>query len=226
MAKQRNSTVPAASAPRWHRDALRISGRLTNLYREMYQPEAAMITPLDVIKVLNKAKVKVILMGTHGIGGYRDQSRATEDVDVLVRLADLRKAIKALRAAFPQLTFQDMTVVVRFRDPATGKPVIDLMKPLEPVYQLALRSTVKVGTYYIPSLEMALVSKFAAMTSPNRSYDKKLIDGGDFVNMVRKNLKDIDRAKLRRLADKVYPDGSKEILQMIEDIAAGRPIKF
>lgn len=224
--ERQRTTASVARRTAQHRQALVTSGQLTLVYRQMYEPMAAMITPLDVVKVLNKAKVGFVLMGTHGVGGYRDQARATEDVDILVRRVDLKKAISALGAAFPNLTCEDHTAVTRFLDPATGKPVIDLMKPVQPVFQMAFREAVKVGDYRIPNLEMALVSKFAAMTSPNRAYDKKLIDAGDFVNIVMTNQRKINRARLGRLADKVYPDGGKDIVQMVENIAAGKPIQF
>jgi hypothetical protein len=223
----RRAIIPMRfGSARWHRDAVRSSGQLTLIYRQMYQPQAPMITPLDVIKLLNKAKLKFILMGTHGVGGYRSVSRATDDIDLLVRLADLPKAIKAIQTAYPELVFQDFAVVARFKDPVTDKPVIDLMKPTQDVFKMAFRHSVSVKTHRIPSLEMALVSKFAAMTSPNREQAKKLIDGGDFVDIVVSNLKKINRSKLRRLADKVYPDGGAEIIEMIDDIAAGRRIRF
>jgi hypothetical protein len=73
---------------------------------------------------------------------------------------------------------------------------------------------------------MALASKFAAMVSPYREYDKKLIDGGDFVNIVKHRHPQIKVAKLKRLAEKVYAGGGAEIARMVDDIKAGRPITF
>jgi hypothetical protein len=176
---------------------------------------------------LNKANVKFVLMGTHGIGGWRSEPRATQDVDVLVRKRDHRKAAEALRHAFPNLEVTEFPVVTRFTDPATGYSVIDLMKPTQPVMQMVFRNTMPVGrTHVIPKLEMAIVSKFAAMTSPNRAMDKKLIDGGDLVNMVKTNRDSLDRAKLNRLAEKIYPGGGVELSEMVDDILADRPIQF
>jgi hypothetical protein len=210
-----------------HRNALKTSSFLTLTYRRMYQRGAAMVTPEAVIRSLNRAGVRFVLMGTHGIGGWRDQPRATQDVDVLVAKKDVRKAVRALHASYPALTLRDLPVVARFLDPATNQPVIDVMKPNQDVYRIVFRHTIWVGSSHrIPSLEMALVSKFAAMTSPHRSVDKKLIDAGDFANMARHNRESLDRHKLARLADKVYPDGSVEVLQILEDVLAGRPVRF
>src|SRR5262249_32978494 len=136
------------------------------------------------------------------------------------------RTIRALREAYPDLIVSDFPVVTRFVDPTTGKGVLDVMKPTQVVYQVIFRHTLPVAdTHLIPDLEMALASKFAAMVSPNRNADKKMIDGGDFINVVRHNRADIDLRKLQRLADKVYPNGGAEILRMIEDIDAGRTIQ-
>ncbi len=205
---------------------MQLSGLLTLTYRRMYQQEAAMVTPEDVIRTLNKAGVGFVLMGTHGVGGWRDEPRATQDVDVLVPKKEHRKAVRALQERYPDLTIQDSPIVTRFVDPASNKSVIDVMKPAQEVYRIVFRHTVRVGkSYRIPTLEMALISKFAAMTSRNRSQEKKLIDASDFINIVRKNANEIDRRKLRLLGNKVYPNGGREVLQMVDDIIAGRPIE-
>jgi len=210
-----------------HLEALHISSFLTSHFRRTNQPMAVKVTPEGVIKALNEVGVKCVLMGTHALITYRDQPRATQDVDILVRKQDLSKTMRALRKAYPKLLVKDTPVVARFLEPSNNKPVIDVMKPTQAVYQLVFRHTIAIGeTHRIPDLEMALASKFAAMVSPNRSPDKKMIDGGDFINVVRHNRADIDIAKLKRLADKVYPDGAAEIERMIQDIDAGRTLKL
>jgi hypothetical protein len=218
---------PSKSDTTRHSEALRTSSALTDIYRRMYQREAAMISPEAVIQTLNEAEVRFVVMGTHGVGGWRDQPRATQDVDILVQKRYHRKAMAAIRQAFPDLTVQDTPVVTRFIDPHTNKPVIDLMKPSAPLLQRAFRNTILVSnSHRVPNLEMALALKFAAMISPNRPHDKKLIDGGDFTNIVRHNDSDIDLDKLRRLADLVYDGGGEEVLRMVEDIRAGRILQL
>jgi len=166
-------------------------------------------------------------MGTHALNTYRDEPRATQDVDILVRKQELSKSVRALKAAYPKAKVQDTPVVVRFIDPATGKGVLDVMKPTQAVYRLVFRHAVPIGaTHRVPDLEMALASKFAAMVSPNRRVDKKLIDAGDFVNVVLFNRTALNVEKLKRLAEKVYSGGAAEIEQLIEDIDAGRKIQL
>src|SRR5262249_8725658 len=69
------------------------------------------IPPLDVVRILNDVGVRFMLLGTYGIAGWMHRSRATEDVDVLVGLRGHKKAVRALRAAFPQLSTEDYEVV-------------------------------------------------------------------------------------------------------------------
>src|SRR5262245_38209612 len=210
-----------------HRRALDTSSALTGYFYEMYRPGETMVSPKKVVRLLRDAKVKFVLMGTHGIGGWRKQPRATQDVDVLVAPKDHAKAVNVLRKAFPSLEVRDGAVVTRFMDPIEDEPLIDVMKPVYDILKLAFRYSLPVGkTHRIPDLEMALVSKFAAMVSPYRDYDKKLIDGGDFVNIVKHRHGKIQLAKLKRLANKVYAGGGAEIVKMVEDIRAGRPITF
>jgi len=216
-----------ADPVRQHLSALHTSSELTDLFRQMYQREAAMIRPEEVIAALHAVGIRCVLMGTHGLGGWRSEARATQDVDVLVPKNSVRKAVKVLSERYPNLEVSDTPVVARFIDPTTGKGVIDVMKPITPVYQMVFRHTIAVGdTHRIPDLEMALVSKFAAMISPNRAPDKKMIDAGDFINVVQHNRGDLDVEKLVRFGEKVYPGGGEEIRQVIADIDAGRTIQL
>jgi len=215
------------SIARDHMDALVLAGEIRENLRQMYWPKTMRMKPEEVVRLLNQAKVRFVLMGTYGINGYRDQARATQDVDVLVRSKDHEKAVKAIQQSFPNLNLVDFPVVTRFMDPANDKPLIDLMKPMSDSLLAVFRYSVMVEkSHRVPDLEMALVSKFAAMVSPNRIQSKKLLDGGDFVNIVENNLAAIDKKKLRRLAQQVYPGGGKEILQLLADIEAGRRIVF
>ena len=185
------------------------------------------VTPERVIEVLHEVGVRSVLMGTHALNTYRSEARATQDVDVLVRRKDIRRAVRALHDAFPELTIQDAPVVTRFLDPGNGKPVVDVMKPTQTVFQVVFRHTIPIGeTHDIPDLEMCLASKFAAMVSPNRAVPKKLIDAGDFADVVLYNRASIDLKKLKRLGDIVYPNGGTEILRIVADLDAGRSIEL
>jgi len=187
------------------------------------------IPPLEVIRILNEAKVRFMLLGAYGIGGWMNKSRATEDVDVLVAARGHKKAVAALSAAFPHLAVEDHEVVTRLRDPNTRLVLIDVMKANQPLYRDALKHTKVVvsasQTYSIPTLELALTMKFAAMISLTRADEKKLFDAGDFTKMVKTNA-DIDLIKLHALGQLVYNGGGDEVVQKVADVRAGRILKL
>jgi hypothetical protein len=207
--------------------ALHTGSEVTRWFRKEREPHVLKVTPERVLAALHQVGVNCVLMGTHGINGYRDQARATQDVDVLVTKRDVRKAVRTLEAAFPYLEVTENAAVARFLDPVTQKVVIDVMKPSTRAFQTVFRYTIPIGdTHRIPDLEMALASKFVAMVSPTRRLDKKQIDAGDFTNIVLNNRSALDLEKLKRLGDKVHPRGGKMIQAMIASIDAGRPIQL
>lgn len=201
-----------------HAQSLATSSALS----ELYVPN--LITPMEVIRVLNAARVRFLLLGAHGLSGWTHEPRATKDVDVLVAARGHRKAVQALLAAFPDLQAEDHEVVTRLREPETGTVVIDVMKPNQPLYRDALKHTHPVESggqkYLVPSLEMALAMKFSAMISLTRSEDKKHFDAGDFIRMVKTN-PDIDLVKLQALGQLIYNGGGEEIVENVRKARAG-----
>ena len=181
------------------------------------------IAPIEVIRVLNKAKISFVLVGAYGLAGWKDESRATEDVDVVVPAKQLKKAVKALLVVFPHLESIDLPVVVRLRDRETQDVAIDVMKPLQPPYTEVFKHTHTVTsegqTYRVPSLEMALVMKFSAMTSIYRADEDKFRDAHDFIRIVKAN-SNIDETMMARLASLIYEDAGKEIREMVRKIRA------
>jgi hypothetical protein len=219
------SSVRNGPAVSEHRRALSISSELTQSFRRMYKPMGAYVRPEEIIQILNKAKVKFVLMGAHGISGWRYEPRATQDVDVLVRKSHHAKAVKAVKKAFPNLQVQDLPAVTRFLDPLDGKPVIDLMKPEEDLYQEVFKNPVKGGkNHWVPNLEIAIACKYAAMISPHRSAERKLSDAADFTSVVARNYDDIGQDVLFSLGEMAKNGGGPEILKWLEDAKAGRII--
>jgi hypothetical protein len=105
--------------------------------------------------------------------------------------------------------------------------VIDVIKPASQTMKLVFRHAVKIGkSHRIPELEMALVCKFVAMIAPNRREDKRQVDLGDFINVVRNNRTILDLRKLEHLADLVQPRCGKAILGVVADIDAGRRVRL
>jgi hypothetical protein len=209
-----------------HLRALHTSSELTRWFRRVREPNVEKVTPEGVIAALNRAGINPVLMGTHGLVGYRSEPRATQDVDVLVTKKDVRRAVRTLEEKYPYLEVLDASAVTSMCDPVSQKVVIDVMKPSSRAMRLVFRHTVKIGkTHRIPHLEMALVSKFLAIVSPNRRQDKRQVDLGDFINVVMNNRAALDLAKLARLAELVQPRGGAAILRMVADIDAGRRLR-
>jgi hypothetical protein len=184
------------------------------------------ITPQEVIDVLHAAGVKNwVLMGLHGYVGYMPEPRATQDVDIMVPASGRQRAQKAIAEKWPELEVQALSQVIRFKDPAdldsagNPKPVIGLMIPWSPFQEMILKEYVVIDEetgHRLPTIEAALISKYAAMLSPNRVRDRKEQDAVDFRRLARANHERLDTATLRRLAALVWENGAEEIGRFIE----------
>lgn len=217
---QKPATKPIRAADRHSRSLAEASILSTIQIMDPILPEA-------VIKVLNKTRVSFVLAGAYALAGWTRAPRATKDVDVIVVASHVKKAVQALKAAFPPLEPDDQEVVIRFRDPETQEVAIDVMKANQPLFRAAIKHTTTaiIGgeKCKIPTLEMALAMKFAPMISLVRADEKKHLDAHDFISMVKVN-KDIDLVKLSFLGELVYPGGGQEVVEMVETIRAGRKL--
>jgi len=205
-----------------HARCLATSATLTHYY----MPET--ILPSQVIAVLQRAKVPFVLVGAHGTFGWMGarEARPTKVVDVIVAARHHRRAVRALLATFTQLDVLEADVVTRLQDRETKDVLIDVMKPTD-MNRAVFKHTHTVRSdklvYKVPSLEMALVMKFAPMTSATRIRAKKLMDAHDFMVMVQANL-ELDLRKLKALGDFVYPNGGIELLDLIRRVRADEPL--
>jgi len=210
-----------------HLEALHTSSFLTSHFRRMHQPKAAKITPEKVIKILHAAGIKCVLMGTHALDTYRDQARATQDVDILVHKMEMPRTIRAIQDNYPKLTLRNTRRMTHFLDPSDGKGVIDVMRPNQALYKLVSRHSIAIGdTHRVPDLEMTLASKFVAMCAPNRAMDKQFLDAGDFINVVQHHRAGLDVSKLKYLAGRINQGYDTKVAKIIKDIDAGRMIQL
>ena len=206
-----------------HANSLATSSALSGYYMN------TTVLPLPIISVLNAEGINFVLAGAHGVGGWMDDPRATQDVDVVVATRHHKKAIKALLSAFPILEADDHPAVTRLRDQNTKKVRIDIIKPTQQLFRDALKHTHVVTqegqTYKIPSLEMALTMKFAAMISPHRQDEDKHQDAHDFIRIVKSN-KEVDLQKLTTFGDLVYNGGGAELLEKVRQVRAGEKLNL
>ena len=225
---QFNPTQPAG-----HAYAVRTSTRLTSDFRRQYRKGAMDITPQDVVDVLNSAGIKNwVLMGLHGYLGYMPEPRATQDVEIMVPYSGRARAKKAILARWPNLQVRELSQVTRFLDPADldhdgrPKPVVDVMHPWSPFQELILKEYVIVDEqtqHRLPTLEAALVSKYAALISPYRDREKREYDAGDFRRLVRANQEQIQHDDLRRLAALVWERGADDITRFLQIAVSDEP---
>lgn len=184
---------------------------------------------VEVIRLLNEAKVRFVLVGAYGLAEWRKEARGTEDIDVVVAVKQLKKAVAVLTQAFPHLEPVDLPEVIRLRERGTENVQIDVMKPLQQPYRAVFKHTHSVTregeTYRIPTLEMAIVMKFSAMTSLHRASEDRHRDAHDFIRMVKNN-PELDPEKLAQLACLIYPEGRRDILEMVEKVKAGEILQL
>jgi hypothetical protein len=182
-----------------------------------------------IVRLLNSEKIRFVLAGAHGTAGWRNQARATEDVDLVVMAKHVKKATRLLVAAYPDLDPEDHEVVVRLRHRATMKVAIDLMKTNQPLYGVVFKHAVTTQVHgapcLIPTLEMALAMKFLAMISLTREDYKKHMDAADFIRMVKVNA-EIDSEQLTTLGELVYPGGGQEIVEKVRQVRAGERLQL
>jgi len=99
------------------------------------------------------------------------------------------------------------------------KQVINAMLPSNPCYEAILDRyhTVDPTTgHRIPIIEAACASKFAALVSPYREWERKQQDAVDLRSIMVPNHATLDRRLLQLLGDLVYPDGGKELLEYLQ----------
>jgi len=206
-----------------HERSLQKSTQLTG-----FQMDKA-IPPLDVIRVLNGSKIRFVLVGAYGLAGWRKEARATEDVDVVVSMKQMKKAVKVLCEAFPELEPVELPVVVRLRRRGTDDVAIDVMKPVQQPYREVFKHThsVRIGahSYRVPSLEMAVLMKYSAMTSLNRAEEDIYQDAHDFILIVKNN-PELDREILGELGTLLYADGGKDVLELVRKALAGEKLNL
>lgn len=188
-----------------------------------------MVPLKQVLSVLNLAEVDFVLAGAHAISGWTKKPRATVDVDVVIAPKSHRKAVSAVRKAFPELEVRDFEVVTRLIDPATGESVIDLMKPkdrlLRTVFENSIRLRLEGQPARIPDLEMAAALKFSAMVGIYREHPDKMQDAADFSRIIAANPK-LSVERLARLSELVYAGGGAESRRLVEAVRQGKPLVF
>jgi hypothetical protein len=221
-----------------HDDAVQESAFLQRQFYALWGHRVVK-SPVDlnlVLRTLTEKRIRFVLTGAHGIGGWTGRPRSTKDVDILVKGGrEHARAVKAIRVLYPQLEVRNFSGVISFFVPGDKESVIDVTYPHRADIEETLRNPTwtenkELGLRYrVPSLEEALANKYGAMITPNRRLEKRQQDIVDISFMVKHSLDDgqraIDLHRLGVLGEKVWPaGGGKEILRLVEDVKAGKAI--
>jgi len=192
----------------------------------------------EVLKTLAKKRIPFVLTGTHGISGWTGRSRATLDVDILVKSGrNYARAIKAIRELYPRLETRVFFGVTGFFKPGEKESLLDITYPHRADIEETLANPVWVDDkelgirYRVPSLEAALANKYGAMLTVSRQSRKRRQDVLDFEWMVVHSLDEarvpIDLEKLAMLGEKVWPGGGGAgIVRLVATVKAGQPIEL
>jgi len=206
---------------------------LSDLYRRMHRSMSPVQPDFrQIITTLQAKKIRFVLTGAHGISTWTGRPRSTHDVDILVKGGrNQTRAVKALRALYPELEVRNLPGVVAFFVPGEKESVIDVVYPHRADLEVTLETGVWIENegleYRIPTLEAALANKYGAMLTPTRAPLKRGQDAIDFGQMVQHSLDEgrnpIDLEQLHALGELVWPGGGgEEILGLVEQVKAGR----
>jgi hypothetical protein len=221
-----------------HDEAVQEVFFLQRQYRTLWSNRMA-ASPVDlnvILKTLTQKRIPFVLTGAHGIAAWTGRPRDTQDVDILVKGGrNLTRAVKAIRALYPQLEERNFAGVAAFFVPGETTSVIDVTYPHRPDLAETLANPIwtenkQAGLRYrIPSLEAALANKYGAMLTPTRESRKRRQDILDFEYMVAHSLEEgqrpIDLQQLEILGEKVWPGGGgAEILRLVERVKADEAI--
>ncbi len=191
------------------------------------------VNPLEVAALFEKERISYVLIGGHMLSFYTGTARATVDVDFIISGADFSRAAKIIDKAYTQFKHHDRVYHVTYdskkshrKDPER----IDLVRDGFPLFREIVRKycyTLRASkhTVKIPTVEAAIVLKFAASISPNRGDENKPVDNADLLRLIRSR-SNLDTASLSKLGDLVYQGGGKELTSIVEDIRNGRPVNL
>lgn len=186
-----------------------------------------MISPLDIIRILNEAGVSFVLVGAHGLAGWLKKPRATQDVDVVVAEKHLKRATALLADNIRNLHVQTFVDRVSLCHAHSEQTLIDLYLPHR-FFRQRFNQTVTIALdnqeFRVPRLEMALAMKHSLMYANDRPLEARCQDAHDFLRMVEKN-PEFNRDKLATLSNQ-FENARKDVLGTICKFQAGEKLEI
>jgi hypothetical protein len=172
-----------------------------------------------VIDVLARVGAKWTVVGAHAVNLYVEP-RATVDIDLVVDARRMKPILQGLEDEFGALQTIDIGAAVRL--PSLS---VDLIRgDNHPLFRAALDDAQELQGVRVPAVELLLVLKFLAATSPWRDVADRKQDTADLIRLYRAAGADLDRAAALRYASLVYPRAEIELEAILDRIDRGEDV--
>ena len=182
---------------------------------------------VDVIRVLNEARVCFVLMGTHGLATWHGKLDPTKSVEIVVPSRQLKVVGEVLTTAFEGFEAVGLPIWICVRKRRTHEELVRISKPMLQPYREIFNHTRRIRIenerVRIPSLEMTVAMIFESMVSIHRKDDDKRPATDDFQSVIRQN-PDLNEDKLAALASLIYPKGGRGVLRYVRQSRAGETL--
>jgi hypothetical protein len=180
----------------------------------------------DLLEIMAAEQVKYALVGGL-VAGLYGKDRATVDVDMLVP----RRVKARLEAALVSRRYVVKTSEDMIRAYKRGVAVADLVvREANPVLRAASAKTEPAVILGLPVDVVprgAFVAlKFNAAISPTRQIQDKYQDVADIGNVLVRHFTPADERLAKSLAAKIYQGADKELVELIDDLRHGRPVRL
>jgi hypothetical protein len=172
---------------------------------------------------LQEAKADHTLVGGLAVGALSGKPRATVDVDLVMWQDDVERFLEALWEEFGEREVVRYRKLLRVAEPAIDVIVANGNSLREQTMSEGLRQPIDydgVGLL-IPTLESAMVLKYAAIVSRDRSAEDALQDIADLGRLVASR-PDVETEDVVRLARPLRTRSPKEVARVMERLKAGR----
>jgi hypothetical protein len=157
------------------------------------------------------------------MAGWIQRPGVERSFDFFVRSEHLAKAAQAMEKAIPGLSVVDGLLRKRLVIRDSKQTVANLIRPVQSpecqIFDNASRLRIGGEICFVPSLEMALAIKFAAMNSIYRPGVDQMLDAYEFALIVKHQTR-VDEAKLRQLVSPLFRGAAKSVCQKIKQSGA------
>lgn len=174
-----------------------------------------------VIHVLSRVGARWSVIGAHAVNLYVEP-RATVDIDFVVDSRKMKPILAALEEEFGAIETTDVGAALRVTNLS-----LDLIRgDNHPLFHAALDDAEERHGVRVPPVELLLVLKFLAATSPWRDVADRKQDVADLIRLYRAAGADFDQGAAMRYASQVYPRAELELTRILDRIDRGEDVSI